>query len=361
MDLQTHTPPTPPRPAPALHTGVLSWHMLLLTPFHHGAGVEGNTMLLRTQEVIVEEHGCLRKVPVPFLSGQSQKSELRRAGVHFALRAMGVEPGSLPKEVVSLLFSGGNLSSKGSSGVDLTRARQMAALAPILSVCGYASGASIDAAKIAVLHGKLVCAENAPMLRPKTHERLPAAVREVAHFYRGDEFGTRMEGSRNPHIRHFLAPADTRRIEEAVSARGDKKAKESDQMIYNFQTLLAGSWLEGGLTYTNLTDMEMAALRSAFFEMTLDEHDHPMMGRGYVMRVAAKGNVGFGRVAMFMDHVAKIQPEAPTYQPAPALVKHGDAGASRDMGAGVDEQMRAYTRHLYENRAEILDFLQSAA
>lgn len=354
------------------HTGFLSILFLCLTPLHHGAGVKGNTAILRRQDVVVVEHGTLRKVGVPFVSGQSIKNRLRVAGVHYALRAMGVEPESLSKEVVSLLFSGGNLSAKGSGGVDLTRARKMAALAPILSVCGYASGASIDAAKIAVQHAKLICRENAPTLRDFTRAACKPQLRERAGYYTGEEFGTRMEATRDPQIRAFLAPAEVKRIEGAVSARDTKEKKESDQMIYNMEVLLQGSMLEGGVHYTNLSDLEMAALQSAFEEAFTGEVADPLapkdgapvqegvddvrLGRGFVMSLAAKGNVGFGQVACFMQHDAKIHPAAPQYHPTDALVRSKDAGAS-SLGA---DRMAAYHQHLHANRADILDFLQAS-
>jgi len=75
---------------------------------------------------------------VPFISGNSFKHTIREAGVDHALTAMGVADGSLTKPVVDLLFSGGHLSKSGSA-VNLSKARALAELFPILGVCGYSA------------------------------------------------------------------------------------------------------------------------------------------------------------------------------------------------------------------------------
>ena len=119
-----------------MHSGTLIFTAVAMDPIHHGAGTEGNTQLLRMQDLVLDDGTPAR---VPFISGNSIKHQIRAGGVKFALKAMAVQAGTLTKGVVDLLFSGGALTKSGSA-VNLSQARDLAALFPILSVCGYAAG-----------------------------------------------------------------------------------------------------------------------------------------------------------------------------------------------------------------------------
>jgi hypothetical protein len=342
---------------PNTHTGKLTILARSLSPLHHGAGVAGNTAVLRKQDVLVPMHDTISTARVAFISGQSVKHAIRDAGVRHALRAMGVQPGSLDKATISLLFSGGNLSAKGTGQHDLGRARRIAELMPILSICGYACGASIEKSQIMVDHMMLVCAETAHLLRDDTRDRALPYVQTQAHIYQGKEFGTRQEALRDPQVRALLNDTEVKRIEAASAARASKEEKASDQMIYDFEVVKAGATWEGGLHYFNLSDMELAALGAAFGELALGSHTDEVLGRGIVCHLGAKSAVGFGKVALFLDHSAKIHPQAPQYHAAEALVKFGQAGAA----TSNDERADQYMRHLAHHRDEILSYLASVA
>ena len=184
------------------YTGRIDIAALALDPIHHGAGTEGNTVVLRRQE-IAREDGTLDLVP--FISGNSIRHMIRNAGVLFALEAMGVQPESLSKGVVDLLFSGGSLGGKNSPTT--AQAKRIEQMFPILSLMGYSAGNRIESGRLEVHHLHLVCEENM-WRKPDSFasERwfVPASAQT------GSQFGTRHDASRSASASRFLAlPAST--------------------------------------------------------------------------------------------------------------------------------------------------------
>ena len=64
---------------------------------------------------------------------------IREGCTRFALNAMGVEPGTLSKGLVHLLYSGGALSG-GGAVVKLAAVRELENLFPALGMLGYSAG-----------------------------------------------------------------------------------------------------------------------------------------------------------------------------------------------------------------------------
>src|SRR3990167_8235765 len=108
-----------------------------LDAIHHGAGTRGNTSVIRVQEIVDPKTGEMHETP--FISGNSIKHAIRQHAVEHALAVMAVEDGTISKQVVDLLFSGGHLSKAGAA-VSLKTARELSSLFPALSLCGYSAG-----------------------------------------------------------------------------------------------------------------------------------------------------------------------------------------------------------------------------
>ena len=261
-----------------------------LDALHHGAGTAGNTQVLRVQEIVLPTGESAR---VPFISGNSFKHQVRAGGVEHALDVMGIKDGTLSKQVVDLLFSGGHLS-KGGAAVNVAKARELAQLFPVLSLCGYSAGNFMASSKISVDNFHLACAENQfrmpEELRPQPAAQLKAAA------YRSEEFGTRHEATRNPRVSALLKdavrdaqekmlsekldndvqrtllgidppePQQVKKERKKKGAAGDvvhvEAPPQSSQMIYEFQTLKAGSVLFGGINVDGLNDLEVAAFQA---------------------------------------------------------------------------------------------------
>ena len=330
-----------------LYTGRVLCDVIAISALHHGAGSRGNTQILRTHDVI-QPDGSKRKVA--FISGNSIKQNwVRRPGVLFALDAMGIERASLPKRIVDLLFSGGRLTGGGSaSSVKLSRARRLEEIFPILALTGYSSQRRITSSKIIVDNLELVCQDNAHLMSSE-HAALPHAKLRQGHF-RGEDFGTRMEATRNPAIAALLPHEERDALERAVDEGGDKDATQSSQMIFDFETILAGSRFYGGVHFSSLCDMEMACLESALSYAT---HGTTQDNR-LIHLVGAKSATGYGKVGVHWKAMMRVSPKAMRYEPSSALVVQGREDASPKSTT----RLGSYVDHLREHTDEVVAILE---
>lgn len=342
-----------------------------LDALHHGAGTAGNTQVLRVQEIILPTGESAR---VPFISGNSFKHAIRHGAVEHALDVMGIQDGTLSKQVVDLLFSGGHLS-KGGAAVNVAKARELARLFPVLSLCGYSAGNFMAQSKISVDNFHVACAEN--------QFRMPAEVRPhpvaqlKAAAFRSEEFGTRHEATRNPRVSALLKDAVRDAQERMLSVRLDndvqrnllgidppepqqvrkeRKKKgaddgtihfdappQSSQMIYEFQTLKAGTVLYGGINVDGLSDLEVAAFQAALSRACKGKH-----ADGFVYHLGAKSAVGCGRVVMRFAGKLLVTVAAPQGETTSAL-------------SPADTRPQQYEDHLRDNKDKILTALEDAA
>ncbi len=326
-----------------LMSGRLSFVATAIEPIHHGAGAVGNTQILRVQEIMLPDGTTTR---VPFISGNSFKHLIREGGAMFAIGAMGVKAGTLTKPVVDLLFSGGHLSKSGSA-VNLGTARKIAELFPVLSLCGYSAGNFMQSSKIVVDHLNLVCSENTFRMPENVAQKLPAKLRAAA--FRGEEFGTRHEATRNPSVDKLLVASERASREKLLKGKletGDKSKGGSSQMLYEFEVLMPGTVFYGGLYFDDLTALEMAALRSALEYQSMGKH----ADGGLVYRLGGKGSVGFGRVSVVFDGGLRETISPPSFSPNEGIMP---------MGKDADKDaMAAYVEHLRKNKNEIISCLE---
>jgi hypothetical protein len=285
---------------------------------------------------------------VPFVSGNSLKHVIRDGGMQFALEAMGVPAGSMSKAVVDLLFSGGALTKSGTA-VNLAKARDIADLFPLLAVCGYAAGNFMQGSKIRVEHLHLACEENA--------WRVPASLRDApqlrkrAATFRAEEFGTRHEPTKDPRVFALLEAGDRDARLRQLSgdlADGEKKQK-SQQMLYEFQVVAAGSVWFGGLTFDDFSAMELAALRSALERASIGTS----ADGAPIYVIGAKASVGFGRMAFTFDGGLRETISPPQFSPAESIMPLGEKADT--------DAMSAYVAHLREHRDDIMGALKDLA
>jgi hypothetical protein len=316
---------------------------MALEAIHHGGGTLGNTQLLRMQEVVLKDGSVGR---VPYISGNSFKHLIRDGAARFALEAMGVGDGQLTKPVVDLLFSGGHLT-KGGAAVDMTTARQLADLFPMLSLCGYSAGNMMVGSRINVDNLHLVCSEN--------HWRVPGELTILRHVdkpagnYLAEEFGTRHEALRQPHVAQLLlfeerAAEDAKRSDTARK-KTPAKVEGSSQMIFDFQVIRPGAMLWGGITFTELSPGELLALRSGLSRACQGAHHDG----GFLFRLGAKGSVGLGLVSMRFRGALRAV-ETPAFEESDALLP----------AIAGDDGLESYAAGLRERREEILELLAQA-
>ena len=318
----------------AYTTGRIDIRATALEPIHHGGGTSGNTQRLRLQPIVLPSG---EQASVPFISGNSLKHMIRAHGAAHALDLMGVPDGALPKGVVDLLFSGGHLS-KGGGVVRLDRARRLAELFPILSVCGYSAGNWMEASKIGCRNLHLVCRENAWRM-PEDLEGHPHAL-VYAGALQDEEFGTRHEASRAPRAGRMLSmEADAALVERKASGSAEKG--DSSQMIFDFQVIRAGASFWTEVHFRDLRPLELVALRAA-----LSHACEGRRGEGFLFRVGAKASVGMGLMSWRLQ--GHIRVDVPLWE-------------ARDLRPeSVLAELGAYGEHLRAHRDEILSILAEA-
>ncbi|WP_235840672.1 hypothetical protein [Corynebacterium liangguodongii] len=196
----------------------------LTSPFHHGAGSAGNTSLLRTQDVLQPDGTVAR---VPFLSAASVRHALRDALAWETARIIGLEPGSLTKQAVDLLWAGGAVSSTGAR-TDLEMMRRVEEHYPTLAMLGYAAKSDIITGTLRASDMILACRENAHRLNTDPDELRPAA------HYRSEEFGTRHDQASSPAGQYIRLAGEV----------------ETTQMIWDTQVLIPGAVLCGEVSLT---------------------------------------------------------------------------------------------------------------
>ena len=322
-------------------SGRLDLHAVALDAIHHGAGVSGNTQILRVQEIVTPDGRAAR---VPFVSGNSIKHMIRDGAVRFALDAMAVEDGSLSKPVVDLLFSGGRLTKGGGGAVRLDSARRLEELFPALSLCGYSAGNYMAGSKIRCSNLHLVCAENTWRVPPQLGDHPMLVLRAGA--LRGEEFGTRHDAARLPAAKRVLALADLRQQEVALGKRadGDVSKLDTTQMIYDYQTVVAGSHWWGWIEITDLPEGELSAFRSGLSMACQGRHTDG----GYIFAVGAKSSIGLGRISIAFAGSIRAPVAAPAYE-------------STDLLPADESGLSGYVRGLRSQREEILSTLQEMA
>lgn len=202
----------------------------LLSEFHHGAGSQGNTSLLRTMP-IAQPDGTVASVP--FLSGASVRHGLRDALAWHLARVLDLQPGSLTKAAVDLLWTGGAVTKTGAE-TDLGMARRVEDQLPTLATLGYAAQSDITSGTLRASNALLVCAESAAVL-----PHLPAVPLRRAAAYRGEKFGTRHDVASSP-VGRLVAIAD-----DLVGT-----SVPTTQMIFDTQTVVAGAYLAGHIMLT---------------------------------------------------------------------------------------------------------------
>lgn len=234
------------------------------SPLHHGAGSSGNTSLLRTQDV-VQPDGTIARVP--FLSAASIRHGLRDALAWHLADTIGIEPGSLTKTTVDLLWTGGAVTSTGAR-TDLDMMRRVEEHLPALAMLGYAAQSDIITGTLRASDMILACAEN--------DHRLPEVLRgrRRAAAYRSEEFGTRHDQAAGP-IGRFI---------DLATAGG-----ETAQMIWDTQVIISGAVLHGQLSLTPAA--------TSMHRLTLDAALALWAPRGEAM-LGAKTGQGMGRAQL---------------------------------------------------------------
>lgn len=224
-----------------------------LSPITHMKGTEGNVALVNVEPVRFE--GMVREVPV--LSGNAIRHRLARGAAAPYLVAALKLAGALTLEQLNLLFHGGNLTGGAAGRIDARFIADMYRLFPVLRLLGGSLPNQIIPGNMLVERGLLVCRENRDRiakLLPAELE-LPLGVLPSAAACVEDYQYTRRDA------------ADTQPQLAAEAGDGDR---ESSQMIFSGQSVIAGSLFLHGFILQHVTTVEVGALLHSLLRWQAD-------------------------------------------------------------------------------------------
>jgi len=196
------------------------YHLLLesLSPISHGDTVTGidnqtNTRIFMRQAMLIDG----KPARIPAISENALRSVLFRGPVHDDLLVrLDIKPGTLPRSVNNLLFSGGNMAAGSKApGDEMALGHGVKKLYPSLDLLGGAVDGFILPRSRLRLTAWLIAKEYAPMLELLAPEYIDDANSVSAYDLLMDETRVRGAGSES----------------------------DGNQMIYSYETLAAGAKL----------------------------------------------------------------------------------------------------------------------
>jgi hypothetical protein len=321
------------------YRGTIKLIIRCLSPLRHGEGTVGNVQMFRRQSIAMAD-GSVEKVP--YLSGNSIKHFLRENAALFALHALGATDGRLSKEQLQLLFSGGALT-KGGQSVRLDVARDWERAMPFMGLCGYAAGNVMTSSAMRVNNALLVCSQTRDILEADVDayaSNYESLFERMAESYLCEGFGTRHEPTRQSHLAALMQ--QEARLEEARAMGESMTEKHADkrdsaQMIYSYESLMAGSVLIGSVAFPHgITEGELQAFRSAWVYAS---EGHTSMGE-LIVNFGAASSKGYGRCAVkLVGYLAEgIRPLTYTHT--------DELAPSRGEGSDYDPKLLQYIEQL---------------
>lgn len=316
----------------------LSGEMIALSSILHSSpGQQMSTVtLFRREKFVMADGETIEEIPV--ISGNSLRGRLRDLGMAYFCRLLGygqpaineegevVRVEGLPLPAFYLLFSGGALTSgEGAKALALREVARLQQLIPLLGVFGGAVGTHGQAGKLIVKKAYPICLETAHLL-PE-----PYRGTQSVWGYLQRETYTRTDDAKNLQYHRLLeAPTQQRLLtgESGASIAGSGP----QQMLYEVETICAGTRFYWGLELHDVTEVEFEALLSALLEFAR----RPYIG--------GRSAVGHGQVAFDCRQWRRIDHRlAPT-------------GAAVDVPIGT-----RYHQHIQQHADEIRALLQAMA
>lgn len=286
-----------------MRTIVLEGMVTALSSIMHNGGQQNSTTSMLRREKFVQPSGKVCTIPV--ISGNSIRGILRDVGMYDMLQKLGygIEQREgdekpivkgLPLSAFYFLFSGGALSSTGESGINIEKFRKMKELIPLIGVFGGASGNAIMPGKLKI--GKMIpVAKETMHLLPKDLQNIHA---ESIWEYCQTEMYTRRDDEKNDRVRNLIDESVRALIGSGTAKADITKASTAQQMMYNVETLAAGTQFYWSVTLEDATDVEW----EAFVNTLLVFSKSPYIG--------GRSAVGHGKIAIKMDRWMEIDSRA---------------------------------------------------
>lgn len=319
-----------------MRTYVLEGVVTALTSISHNGGERNGTITQLRREKFVQPNGRIAKVPV--VSGNAIRGILRDRGMYSMLRQLGYginedsgEIKGLPLKAFYFLFSGGSLVSTGDGKTDIETYRKMRETIPLIGLFGGAAGNMIMPGKMKI--GKLI-----PICNETRHlipERFLPEETQTIWEYCQTEMYTRRDDEKNDRVRGMLSkpslpPKEITLFEAESPAKAKEEKSSPQQMMYEVETIAAGTKFYWKVTLEDVTDVEF----EAFLATVLEFSRTPNIG--------GKGGVGHGEISIHLDKWIEVDSRVNL------------EGTELDVKLGTK-----YKEHLNENKESIKRILNN--
>lgn len=224
-------------------------HLLLetLSPLTHMMRTNGNEALINREAVIYKDE--IRHLPV--ISGNAIRHKLvREPGANFVIGACNLA-GKMNIDQLNYLFNGGSLV-ESSVSCNIRKIADMQTILPLYRLLGGCLKNQVVAGSLNVHRGMLICRENAERISSILPDdcKIDSAIFPAERFIDQYQY-TRGDAKKMKDIDFFAA------VDELNT--GEEKGT-SNLMIFNGQTIVAGSMFYLGFVLNNVSDLELGAL-----------------------------------------------------------------------------------------------------
>lgn len=254
-----------------MKTYILEGIVTALSSITHNGGEKNGTVTQLRREKFIQKNG--KPIEIPVISGNSVRGKLRDIA---AIEILSKQDGTKIKvdaDSFNLLFTGGSLESKGSSGINIEKVRQMRKDMPMLSVLGGSVGNVIIPGKVEI--GKLIpIAKETLHLIPEQYHNVYTEEPKSIWEYCQLEMYTRKDDAKDEVKKEFL--------------QDDDNAKKANpiQMKYDTETISAGTKFYWRICLKDTNDVETGAFLSTL--NTWVEQNSQVGGNGRVGHGAIK-------------------------------------------------------------------------
>jgi len=214
-----------------------------LSPITHMMGSSGNESVLNREYIL--HNNVLKQIPV--LSGNAIRHRMiREPGVLYLIQVCDLV-GKLNIDQANYLFNGGSLT-ESSISENLAKIANMQELLPLIRLLGGSFRNQVVGGSLIVLRGLLICEEN----RNRIIKMIPSQYTMPDNVFRSSEdFIDQYQYTRG----------DTRkRVDAKLILDGKENNEDTNLMIYNGQTIIAGSIFYHGFILQNVSYLELGAL-----------------------------------------------------------------------------------------------------
>lgn len=226
-------------------------HCLLetLSPLTHMMGTNGNEAIINREAVLYNKRIC----HIPVISGNALRHKMiREPGAFYLINACDLE-GKMGIDQLNFMFNGGSLV-ESSVSCNINKISDMKEKLPLYQLLGGCLRNQIVSGSLNVGRGMLVCRENIDRI----NSLLPEEFQLAADIFSSDRFIAQYQYTRGDAVKmkdfDLLAELDE---------QNEAEKEKSHLMIYNGQSIVAGSLFYINLVVNNANELEIGSLLHA--------------------------------------------------------------------------------------------------